>query len=164
MSPLRAHSSVPIVVALLFVALIGCSNDPPLGPALDPLAGLAEVARGDSTATPPSAPTTPGYFMGTVLGYTEGPDTLGTAVKLAGVRVTAYVRAESSGRVVAGQEAGSVTTSVEGVFQLPTLPGGEYVITFVPGAGSEFGGGWTTARAWSGSGDSPWTIFLRRRD
>ncbi len=159
----RSRWCPPAVAALLLGATIACSGGDPTQPSRDPLSGLREVTRADSSETPQS-PTGPGHFTGTVLGYQPGTDSLGTAVKLAGVRVTAYDQVESNGRVAAGNEVASVTTSSEGTFQLPSLAFGDYVVTFVPAAGSGYVGGWTTARAWSGSGDYPWTIMLPRED
>ena len=157
---------LPFVLAAiaLLAATSSCSDTDPGAPDGDPLAGLAAATRGDTAAAPPpEAPPSPGYFRGTVYGYEPGPDTLASAVRLDDVRVTAYVRAETSEGVVAGRQVATVLTNTEGFFQLPTLAGGEYVVTFVPPAASPYRGGWTTAGAWQQSGDNPWYIMLPRR-
>ena len=150
--------------AIAFVAIAAACADGPAGPVGDPLAGLAVAERGDTaSASPTSTPRSPGYFVGTVYGYEPGPDTLASAVRLEGARVTAYVRVDGSEGVTAGRQVASVLTNAQGHFQLPTLPGGEYVVTFVPAATSPYRGGWTTAEAWQQSGDSPWWIMLPRK-
>jgi hypothetical protein len=101
--------------------------------------------------------------VGTLYGYEPAPDTAASAVRIAGARVTAFVREEANGQVVAGDEVATVLTNAQGFFQLPTLQGGEYVVTFVPPASSPYRGGWTTAFAWQQSGDSPWYIMLPRK-
>ena len=147
----------------LIAAISACSDSGPATPDGDPLAGLTAATRGDTAPAPPSeSPRSPGYFVGTVYGYEPGRDTLETAVRLEGARVTAYVRAERNGEVVAGRQVASVLTNAQGHFQLPTLPGGEYLVTFIPATGSPYRGGWTTAEAWQQSGDSPWYIMLPR--
>ena len=148
----------------LLAATSSCSDSGPAAPDSDPLAGLAAATRGDTAeAPPPEAPPSPGHFVGTVYGYEPGTDTLASAVRLRDVRVTAYERAETSEGVGAGRQVATVLTNALGFFHLPTLPGGEYVVTFVPPASSPYHGGWTTAGAWQQSGDHPWHIMLPRR-
>jgi hypothetical protein len=156
--------------ALRFAAIVvvaiatACSSEGTSGPAGDPLAGLTIAERGDTAPAPPvSTPRSPGYFVGTVYGYEPGPDTLASAVRLEGARVTAYIRVDGSEGVTAGRQVASVFTNAQGYFQLPTLPGGEYVVAFVPAAASPYQGGWTVAEAWQQSGDSPWWIMLPRK-
>ena len=157
------------VVAFLSAASIltaaACSDADPGGPENDPLAGLSVATRGDSAPEQPPEPDSlgPGHFEGTLYGYEPGPDTLANAVRLQGARVTAYEREERNGQVAAGDEVASVLTDAQGFFRLPTLPGGPYVVTFVPAASSPYRGGWTTSYAWRHSGDSPWHIMLPRK-
>ena len=161
MISLRAQLGAACIAVLLAAA---CSDHDPAGPGNDPLAGLTEAERGDTaTSPPPSVPRGPGHFVGTVYGYDPGPDTLASSVRLEGARVTAFVLVQTPDTVVAGRQAASVLTNAQGFFQLPTLPAGEYIVTFVPPAGSPYRGGWTVAEAWQQSGDSPWYIMLPRR-
>ncbi len=67
------------------------------------------------------------------------------------------------GQTAAGSQVATTTTDATGYFQLPTLPGGEYVVTFVVPVGSIYTSGWTVGIAWEGSRDSPWFIMLRKK-
>ena len=157
-----ARSPLPLAVA----ALVACGGGGPTGTGGSPIAGFARVEQGDSTtATPQTAPpATSGFFRGTVYGYTPGPDSLATAERLAGVRVTAYAGVPvPSGGTAPGREVAAVTTGASGEFRLPDLPGGDYVVAFAPPASSPHRGVWTVARAWSGSGDGGWVILLGRQ-
>ena len=152
------------LACIALVVAVACSDNGPAGPGPDPLAGLTAATRGDTAPEPPqSTPRGPGFFVGTVYGYEPGPDTLASAVKLEGARVTAFVRVDTGDGVAAGRQVASVVTNAQGFFQLPTLPGGEYVVTFVPPSASPYRGGWTVAAAWQQSGDSPWYIMLPRK-
>ncbi len=152
-------------VACIALALAAaCSDRDPAGPGDDPRAGLTIAERGDSATTPPpSEPRGPGFFLGTVYGYEPGRDTLATAVRIEGARVTAFVLVATADTLVAGRQAATVLTNAQGFFQLPTLPAGRYIVTFVPPSGSPYRGAWTTAEAWRQSGDRPWHIMLARR-
>jgi hypothetical protein len=158
------RSSLGLVVIAVAIAAAGCSDREPTTSGRDPLAGLAAATRGDTAPAPPdSTPRGAGNFVGTVYGYEPGRDTLETAVKIEGARVTAFVRAEANGDVVAGRQVATVLTNDQGFFRMPTLPAGAYVVTFVPPSTSPYRGGWTTAEAWQQSGDSPWYIMLSRK-
>jgi hypothetical protein len=133
---------------------------------VSPLDGLSRVATSDTgTSTPPPPPVGVGSFHGVVRGYqTGGPDTLSSAVLLEGVRVTAYARkATATDSVGVGPQAASVLTDADGVFQLPDLAAGDYVVTFTTPAGSKYAGGWTVATANATSNQSPWWIMLEAR-
>lgn len=151
--------------ASILAGAVACSNADPSGPENNPLAGLTVATRGDSAPNEAPEPDSlgPGHFEGTLYGYDPGPDTLANAVRIEGARVTAYEREEANGQVVAGDQVASVFTNAQGFFRLPTLPGGSYVVTFVPPASSPYRGGWTSAQAWPHSGDSPWYIMLPRK-
>src|SRR5262245_20291605 len=131
-----------------------------------PITGLAKSTLTDSAGTtPPPAPSTPtaGYFRGVVRGSegAQGPDTLGTSVKIPNVRVAAYPRlASSPGETKTGPLAASVLTGSDGAFNLPELAGGEYVVTFTPPEGSKYSGVWVTATAHSQSSQYPWWVTL----
>ena len=154
------------LIALLSFGVAACDDDAN-GPATDPLAGLVTAERGDTAEAPPNqTPDGPGHFQGFVKGYTPGVvDTNSTIVPLANVRVTAY-RSEAQGTSAqpeAGDAVATAFSNANGAWTLPTLPGGEYIVTFVPPAGSNYHGGWTVGQAWSSSGDSPWQIFLSKK-
>lgn len=162
--PIKRSSVALVFIAVAIAAAASCSDRDPAAPESDPLAGLAAATRGDSAPErPDSTPRGAGYFVGTLYGYEPGRDTLETAVRIEDARVTAFVRAEASGEVVAGRQVATVLTDAQGFFRLPTLPAGEYVVTFVPPSTSPYRGGWTIAEAWQQSGDSPWFIMLQRK-
>jgi hypothetical protein len=161
-----------LTVAVLSVGVaIACAdNGPTVGGGHAPVAGLTRVESNDTGVTaPPPGPTTPGSFHGSVLGQApagSGPDTLGNAERLANVRVTAYPRTESTTDTLGvGPAAASVLTDATGAFQMPTLPGGEYVITFNPQApeDTKYRGAWSIATIHDHSNDYPWLILLLRK-
>ena len=158
-----------VLVVAVLAALTACGSDDPTGNPSSPLNGLSQSEGRDSTGTSvpsPPASTTPGYFRGTVLGPSSpgsGSDTLATAPRVGGVTVTAYPRLTSASVPEVGPAAASVTTGSDGKFQLPILPGGEYVVTFTPPAGSPYAGVWVTATAYSGSSEWPWWVVLPKK-
>jgi hypothetical protein len=148
-------------LALTLVVACGDSNSPV---STSPLEGYSQVGTSDTgTVKPPPPPVGPGSFHGVVRGYQSGIiDTLGTAVLLEGVTVNAYTRVASAPDEV-GVLAASVLTNASGVFQMPTLAGGEYVVTFTPPASSPYKGGWTLAFAGPQSNENPWWIMLPKK-
>jgi hypothetical protein len=170
MPPLNPRTSLTAFAAILLVAVAAaaCADQAATQPTGEsPLAGLSAAGRNDTAQAPanPAEPT-PGFFRGTVYGYIPGrSDTLETAVRLAGVRVTAYPRVPSSSDPYAvGPAAASVTTDANGEFVLPTLPGGEYAVTFTPPEGSKYRAAWTVGVAHAGSGDRPWWVMLAAKE
>ena len=159
------YRALALLTALVFTAA-ACSDDSS-GPDSDPLAGLVAAERGDTAESPPNeTPDGPGHFQGLVKGYTPGViDTNSTIVPLADVRVTAY-RNENTGVGTppeAGDAVATTFSNASGAWALPTLPGGEYVVTFVPPASSDYRAGWTVGQAWSGSGAGQWQIHLPKK-
>jgi hypothetical protein len=168
-SPKRSSRRSVIGIALISSGIIACadSGSEPIDDS--PLAGLTRVTTNDSSTAPPPSTPTPGYFRGTVRGYstTSGPDTLATAVRLPNVRVTAYPRIESrTDTLGTGPAAGSVLTDANGEFTMPTMPGGEYIVTFNPQApeDSQYRGGWTVTTVHERSQESPWFIMLPKKE
>jgi hypothetical protein len=159
-----------LVVFLAYAAMTAGCADKPTQPEASPLAGLSAGVVQDSGGTeppgPPAAPT-PGHFRGTILGHepaAPGTDTLALFPRLANVRVTAYPVLQSNGsQPQLGPEAASVVTDSEGVFQLPTLAGGEYAVTIIPPQGSVYAGIWVTSIAHAQSADYPWWVVLSRK-
>ena len=168
----KRFSRYVILFALAAGMGAACSDDEPTGPSTSPLDGLAQTEERDSTgATPPppgqGAPLEPGVFRGKVLGQSEpnpGNDSLQTAPRVAGVRVTAYpYLGLNNGAPDLGPEAASVVTGSDGVFELPELPGGEYAVTFEPPANSSYQGVWVHAISHSGSNEYPWWVVLPKK-
>ena len=62
--------------------------------------------------------------------------------------------------VRAGAAVATTTSSASGAWSLPTLPGGDYIVTFVPPESSGYRAGWTIGTAWTQSGVDPWQIHL----
>ena len=165
--PARTFSSLATFVVLL-VAL-ACAGDG-TAPEPSPLAGLVRSGASDSTGTPPPpAPTpgTPGYVRGTVLGQSPpgaGNDSLATAPRVVGARVALFpVTGGSTGNPELGPEAAAVVTGSDGIFVLPTVPGGPYAVTVTPPSGSIYMGTWITATIHGQSHTFPWWVVLIRR-
>lgn len=158
-----------LAIALLIGAsTLACAES--TGPdANDVLAGLVAAAPQDSaggSVTPPTGTGGSGYFRGYVRGPNApgtGGDTLATSPRIAGVVVRAYpiVGGTSSGPEL-GALAGEVTTNAQGAFTFPTIPAGEYVVTFRPPASSGYQGIWVYGPIHSTSHEFPWWVTLPR--
>ena len=146
---------------------VACGGDSSsTGPVATPLAGLVPGATNDSSpvTTPPPNPA-PGSFHGTVMGHSSfppGTDTLSTLPRVVGARVTAYTHGQptATDTLGVGQQVASVTTDANGRFQLPTLPGGLYIVTIAPPAGSAYQGVYVAAMAYEHSADYAWWVVL----
>lgn len=173
----RAWSHGTFLLVLAATTVVACSDDPPTtGGNNSPLAGLKSSVAGDSAGTtpaptpPPANNPTPGYVHGTVRapGATAGPgqDTLAASIKIAGAVVTAYPRlVQGTDTAGVGPVAAQVITDADGKFTLPTLPGGEYVITFNPPASlaNTYGGVWTVGTIHDKSHELPWWVTLWKK-
>jgi hypothetical protein len=153
--------------ALAVLFAVACSNDASVEPTASPMSGLNHSQSGDSTSTT-SQPvgTGPGYFRGTVLGPSApgaGNDSLATAPRIAGVVVTIYERKAGADTVAKGDAKGSVTTGADGLFTLPTLPAGEYVVTFVPPSSSGYHGAYVFGPLRENSSEYPWWVVLAKK-
>jgi hypothetical protein len=145
------------------MVLVACASDTATDPGSNPLAGLTIAESNDTVPSPPrpQTPATPGSILGFVLGYGTGPDTMATAPRLANVVVTAYPHVGWNGQVPAlGDAAATRTTDASGWFEFPTLPGGDYVVTFVPPPNSPYRGTYVMTQIHSGSRDGRWWVFL----
>ena len=165
--------------ALLAAALLSaCGGEGgTTDPSADPLRGLRATTATDSAGTntvtqdtaratpgpvPDSLAAGPGYFRGVVRSSegTAGPDTLASSVRLKDVLVVAYPwRADGS----LGPAAASATTNDRGEWQLATIPGGPYKVTFTPPANGAYAGVWVTSTAHPRSHEWPWWVTLPRR-
>ena len=158
-----------LAATLGIVAVVAaCSTETAVQPEVSPLSGLNKSGSGDtSSAAHSPTGTGPGYFRGTVLGPSSpggGNDTLNTAPRIPGVVVTIYARKAGTGDTVAvGEAKGSVTTGADGKFQLPTLPSGEYVVTFVPPSTSQYHGAYAFGPLRQNSSDYPWWVVLAKK-
>ena len=163
-------AALMLAVAAGFAA---CSDSAPTVPS-SPLAGLTKAATGDSSTingggggggTPTFTGT--GYIRGTVLGASlpgAGNDSLLTAPKIAGVKVTLYQRQAGTGdAVTAGAEVATTVTGTDGKFQLPVVPAGQYVVTFVPSDQNVYYGVYVHGMVYSNTGDWPWWIVLHNK-
>jgi hypothetical protein len=163
---LSLSQTVTSVVAALIVA--ACASDSVVQPGGSPLAGLSRSGSGD-TANVNHSPTGtgPGYFRGTVLGPSSpgaGNDSLNTAPRIAGVVVTIFERKPTAADTMAvGDAKGTVTTGADGKFSLPTLPAGEYVVTFVPPSSSGYYGAYAFGPLRENSSDYPWWVVLAKK-
>ena len=157
-----------LTIGSALAVLAACGADAIVGPDTSPLAGLNRTASNDSSVVTDSTNGSgPGFFRGTVMGPSvrgSGGDTLGTAPRIAGVVVTIYVKKPGVADTVAvGEAKGSVTTGADGQFTLPTLPAGEYVVTFVPPASSGYYGAYAFGPLREHSSQYPWWVVLAKK-
>jgi hypothetical protein len=162
------------LAAIAIASAVACSDDP-AGPDTSPLAGLNRATANDtSNSTHQPTGEGPGNISGTVLGQSPpgaGNDSLATAPRVAGVVITIYTRkpcpglpcANTSDAVEAGEVRGTVTTGADGLFTLPTLPSGEYVVTFVPPETAGYYGVWVHGELRENSAQYPWWIVLQKK-
>lgn len=160
--------NVTVAMSLLIAVGSACSSGDPAGPDTSPLAGLSKATANDtSNSTHQPTGEGPGYIRGTVLGQSPpgaGNDSLNTAPRVAGVVVTIYARKAGTGTAVeTGDVKGTVTTGADGLFTLPTLPSGEYVVTFVPPRNSIYYGVWVHGELHENSAMYPWWIVLQKK-
>lgn len=163
-------SRARLLVLLPFLVAACEMGDPDTG-APNPLAGLRALDARDSTGTlvpePPEGDPTTGHFVGTVLGPSapgSGNDSLATAPRVVGARLTAYpiiTSGVASGTL--GAAAAEIWTGADGRFTLPPLAGGPYVVTVTPPAGSPYQGVFVTATAHATSHEHPWWVVLPLR-
>lgn len=158
----------PLAAILVLGAVLACNGDDSLRPAPNPLQGLNALDARDSTGTlvppPPAGAATAGYFRGTVLGPSapgSGNDSLETAPRVVGARLTAYpIIQDGVAAGTIGAALAEIYTDADGRFTLPLLPGGEYVVTVTPPTGSPYGGVFVTATAHAESHVHPWWVVL----
>jgi hypothetical protein len=149
---------------------IACSGTPeaPIASTTSPMSGLLKGLTNDSAPTSPGTPTTPssGVIHGTVRGQAvpgSGPDTMATAARVANVKVTAYKLVVDGTTPTAGEQVGATTTNATGEFALPSLPGGTYLVTFVPPNDSKYRGQYVFGPVNSLTDRYPWYIVLSNR-
>jgi hypothetical protein len=163
----RTRSLIGMTLVVAAAAIAACSNDAPTSPG-GKLAGLDQTTTNNGSTpgdTNPVAPG-PGHFHGTVIGQSApgaGNDSLTSAPRVANVRVTIYQEVRTETGLEPGTELGSVVTDASGQFTLPTLPGGEYIVTFVPAADGIYHGVWAFGPLNEHSSDFPWWITLSKK-
>ena len=92
-----------------------------------------------------------------------GNDSLATAPRVANVTVTVDQETHGiEGEVESGALIRSVQTDANGQFQTTTVPAGDYVITFVPPAGSAYAGVYAFGHLSQSSSNYPWWLCYRR--
>lgn len=158
-------SRVLFLVAFTAVTVVGaCSDDPSSPGPIAPLAGLA-LGNSNDTITGSVQPgvATPGSFHGYVIGKGIGLDTIATAPRMVGATITAYPHLGYDGETPkVGESVGSVTTNSDGFFQFPVIPGGDYVVTVKPPAGSEYKGQYVTTTISNASNSGNWWVVLQK--
>jgi hypothetical protein len=174
-SPHRRSLTIALALAASAFVAAACAEKSPTEVDDSPLAGLLESQATDSAGAPaptapPTSPGTPGYVRGVVRAPSQnaqpGQDTLGASTRIAGAIVTAHpyvlITPDSLGP---GPQVAQVVTNANGEFQLPTLPGGQYVITFSPPASlaNTYGGVWTTGPIHDKSHEHPWWVTLWKK-
>lgn len=160
----RSH----IIAIFAAAAIVACSSDSPVQPDNSPLTGLTKSESGDTSNTAHSpVGTGPGHIEGTVLGPSQpgaGNDSLETAPRIAGVVVTIYEQDPAmSSPTPKGDAKGTMTTGADGKFVLPTLPAGEYIVTFVPPQNSGYYGSWVFGPVRENSSEYPWWVVLAKK-
>ncbi len=158
----------PLALVLLSALVVACSDQgsPITQPSASALAGLSLVSRNDSTPGSSAALTGPGYFRGTVFAPATvhtGNDSLASSLRISGVTVTIYSNVSTTGGSTIGAKQGSVVTDAAGYFMLPTLPAGQYIVTFVPPAGSIYQGSYAFGPLNSDSANWPWYVTLSKK-
>jgi hypothetical protein len=167
---LRFGSSSFAIAAILVTAPIGCSDQGPSGeaPELQQLTRLAspDSAGGGDPVNP--TPSGPGKFQGVVAGEgirqsersasSLGPD-------LPDVHVTVYpvIGSPSSANPEVGPAIVRRVTNAYGEFETPEIPGGKYVVTFVPPDGSSYQGVYWVATAHPNDVPVFWRVMLPRK-
>jgi hypothetical protein len=158
-----------IVAALIAFVAVACAESTAPAGSEDVLAGLVSAtpqdSAGNNTPPPPGGAGT-GYFRGYVRGPNTpgtGADTLATSPRIAGVVVRAYpITSYGTSGPNLGAPAGEVTTDENGAFTFPSIPGGEYAVTFHPPAASGYQGIYVTGPIHPTSHEHPWWVTLPR--
>ena len=162
---MTSRTRAALALAVLALAAAACSEDgtPPGQPSV--LAGMAQGESNDTTGGPPPTPNpTPGSFSGYVLGPGTGPDTMATAPRIAGTTVTLYPHTGWKGtEPTVGPAAGTVTTNAEGYFAVGPVPGGEYVVTFVPPTNSIYRSVYVLTTVHQNSNTGTWWVVLPKK-
>jgi hypothetical protein len=97
-------------------------------------------------------------------GPNEKLDSLQTAPRVAGVRVAAFpITGGEPGSFTLGAEVAATTTGADGMFTLPSVPGGLYAVTFTPSAGSIYVGVWSWGTIHEQSSLFPWWVVLPKK-
>lgn len=94
----------------------------------------------------------------------SGGDTLSTSPRVVGARIAAFqVTGGTPASPTLGPQVTSVTTGADGKFTTASIPGGNYVFTITPPAGSAYQGVWVTTHINAASSTWPWWIVLPKK-
>jgi len=153
------------VLAVAAIAFVACTDSSTGIDAHRILAGLSPAESNDTTATPPPDTSTwtpePGAFHGIVFHPGAGPDTIGSAIRVANVAVVVYPQTGWDGDTpLLGDPVASFSTNANGEFQSPTIPGGAYIVTFTPPASSPYRGVYVQGLIFNDSNSGTWWIAL----
>lgn len=168
----KGMSIATMALLVTSVGLVACSDDSTGPDESNLLTGLSPVEANDtSSVISPTEPVEPGAFHGNVLGLAQiggVGDTISNAVKMEGVLIRAYAYSgavDDRGLPVPGALVGSAQTDANGMFQMPELPGGNYIVTIAPQPPDDatWIGGWTLTTVNAESNRYPWWIFLPRK-
>ena len=158
---------ITLVLTASTLGLVACSDTVTGVDAKTLLADLSPSATNDTTVTgkPDTSTWTPqpGAFHGIVFHPGAGPDTIGSAIRVANVAVVVYPETgwDSQNAVPRlGNPVASFTTNANGEFQSPTIAGGTYIVTFTPPAGSPYKGVYVTGLVYDTSDTGQWWIAL----
>jgi hypothetical protein len=157
---------VTVVLAVAAIA-IACKDEPTGLDAHKLLAGLAPAESNDTTVTEKPDTSTwtpaPGAFHGIVFHPGAGPDTIGSAIRVANVAIVVYPETgwdSDNNTPLLGDPVASFTSNANGEFQSPTIAGGTYIVTFTPPADSPYKGVWVTGLIYDTSDSGQWWIAL----
>ena len=161
-------SALALLAAFALAGAAACSDNVTTQPqSTSVLVGLSATSSNDTVTSPVPTPSGSGYFRGTVMGPSltgTGTDTLKTSPKIAGVVVTIYPRlADVNGAIAVGPAAGTTTSDAQGLWKLPTLPAGEYVVAFVPPESGIYHGSYAFGPLRSNSSQYPWWVVLNKK-
>jgi hypothetical protein len=160
-------SRLPLMAFVCGLLAACAGSDPSSLTAVDPRAGLTQTTPADSGSGNPPEQLAPGYFRGVIVAPSApgAVDTLVTASPLADVQVVLYqcCKPTSNDSLGVGDRVASTVSDASGHFATPVVPGGRYVVTFVPSPSSGYAGVWAVATAYDKSSIYDWHVVLPNR-
>lgn len=166
------RAAIGLVLACGLSYALACALPSSSSDEESPLAGLTEAAvvGADGRGIPqPTSPHGAGHVRGTLIGPSlpgAGDDSLETAPRIAGATIRIYpviVGHSEGNELIVGEEVASITTDANGQFETPVFEGGtEYVLTFLPPAGTGYAPVWARTIFWTTSHEWPWWVTAPR--